>query len=688
LNLLFEIGTEEIPARFMPALLEDLAGKAKEKLEREKITFDKIKTYGTPRRLVLYIENLPQKQTDIKEEIKGPPANIAFGTDGKPTPAAIGFARKNNIAPEKIIVRENYAYLLKETKGKPTEKLLETLLPEIITSLPLPIAMRWGELDFKFIRPIHSIMALCGKKTIKFKLAGIQSSNKTFGHRYRKNVGQALVVCRAGGKGRALALQDFKKQLLSLGVILDQDERKEMIRKAVETAAKKAGGKAIISETLLSEVTFLVENPIVYVGSFKKEFLEIPKEVLITSMQKNQKYFAIVDEQYNLLPKFVVVTNGCPDKKVVEGNEKVLSARLADARFFFEEDKKNPLKIMAAELEKVSFLEKLGNMAEKSNRISKLSQWLAKRLKADEKTITKVARISELCKADLNSKMVYEFPELQGVMGREYAALSGEGSLVAQGIFEHYLPKSQDDALPNSLEGTIVALADRFDTIIGAFSTGYIPSGSEDPYGIRRSALGIIRIILGKKIDLLLDETIEESGKLYGLKPKLPEILTFISARLKPILLDRGIRYDVVDAALYNFNDVLDVQEKAIALNNLLEKTWLEGVIASADRLSRIAGNAPRQQVLEHDLEDAEEKELYALYLKINWEVGERVKSEKWEEAALELSKLTAPIEAFFDKVMVMHKDERLKLNRLALLKTIENLYLSVADFRKIVVQK
>ncbi|MDD4179408.1 MAG: glycine--tRNA ligase subunit beta [Candidatus Margulisbacteria bacterium] len=707
-NIILEIGCEEIPARFMPGFLDELKKKAEEKLTRERLTFGKVVTLGTCRRLTLYIEDLAAKQPDVTEEVRGPIAQVAFDAAGKPAPAAIGFAKAQGIAVEKLTVKtvnnKNFVFAKVVRKGQTAEKVLPTLLPEIVTSIYQPLSMRWGTLDFKFIRPIHSILALYENKVVKFELAGIKSNNETFGHRYFRPSPSGRGGSAKGPRVRAADATLYKKQLLKLGVVVDQNERKELIRKKVEAAAKKVGAQALITNDLLTEVTFLTENPEAYIGKFRTEFLDIPQEVLITSMKKNQKYFPLVDPSGKLLAKFAVVTDGCKNPKVVLGNEKVLSARLSDARFFFEEDKKLALKMRIPELEKIAFFEKLGTLYHKSERLGRLGEWIGKRFGLNESAIKSCRRIAELCKADLSTKMVFEFPELQGVMGKEYALLSGEEPVVAQGILEHYLPRFADDKLPASLEGMTIALADRLDSIVGSFAAGYIPTGSEDPYGLRRAAQGVIRIILEKKLDLLLDEATEHAHKLYepvflgylfnkgetgyqNLAKIKKDILEFFIGRLRPLLLEKGIRYDVAEAALYNFNDILDVFEKAAALNPLVNEPWFPGVIASADRLSRIVGNASRQQIIEADLADKEEKELYELYLKVNWEIGEKVKKEAWTEAAKELARLTDPIERFFDKVLVMHQDEKLKLNRLALLKSLEKLYLSVADFRQIVIE-
>ncbi|MDI6732029.1 MAG: glycine--tRNA ligase subunit beta [Candidatus Margulisbacteria bacterium] len=684
LNALLEIGCEEIPARFMPGFLDDLKKKAEEKLIRERLSFGSVQTFGTYRRLTLYIENLGAKQPDIVEENRGPAAEIAFDPSGVPRPAAVGFAKGQGIAVSDLFIQpvngKNYVFAKITRKGQTAEKVLKTLFPEIITSLHLPLAMRWGDLDFKFIRPIHSILAMCGGRAVKFELAGVKASK--------------IKVPKAD-------LKLYKRLLEKAGIIVDQNERKELVKKAVQKAAKKAGAKALIDEDLLNEVVYLVEYPKAYAGRFKEEFLGIPGDVLITSMKKHQKYFPLVDSEGRLTARFVVVTDGCWNPAVVEGNQKVLSARLSDAKFFFDEDLKQPLKIRVADLDKVAYFEKLGTMAHKVERIVKLSEWIGKHLglSSGEQMITR--RIAELCKADLTCKMVYEFPELQGVMGREYALRSNEDPKVAKGIYEHYLPRFADDQLPSSLPGMVVALADRVDSIVGCFSTGTIPSGSEDPYGLRRAMNGIVRIILEKKLDLLLDELLAESHKLYepvflgflfakgetGYKdyPKIEKQITeFAAARVKPFLLDKGIRYDVVDAVIANCNDIRDTVVKAETLNKLTAENWLAGVIASADRIARIAKDVPRENIVEADLADKEEKELFEIYLKVNWEVGEAVKKEEWAKAVFALSALTGPLEIFFDKVLVMHKDERLRMNRLSLLKNIGKLYLQLADFTKI----
>lgn len=699
LNALLEIGCEEIPARFMPGFLEDLKTKAGEKLKRERLTGSRVLTLGTCRRLTLYIENLIPKQEDVAEELKGPPAERAFDASGKPTQAALGFARTQQVPVEALEVRsvgsKDYVFARVLRKGQPAEKVLASVFPEIIASLYQPLAMRWGDNELKFIRPIHWIMALCGSKVVKFELAGISSSARTRGHRYAKLQTQ-------NSKLKTAELSSYKELLSGLGVVVDQDERKAIIKKKVEAAAQKAGASALIEEDLLDEVTYLVEDPVAYPGTFNKDFLDIPQDVLITSMKKNQKYFPLVGKKGRLQARFVVVTDGCRNPGVVEGNQKVLSARLADAKFFFEEDKKLPLEVRVGELEKIAFFEKLGSLAHKSERMARLSEWIGKRMKLPEDGIRAVRRIARLCKADLSTRMVYEFPELQGIMGREYALLCGEDPAVARGISEHYLPRYAEDKLPQSAEGTVVALADRIDSLVGCFSVGAVPTGSEDPYGLRRAVLGIIRILLEKKLDLLLDQAIEHSYKLYepvflsylfekgetGYQdfPRIKkQLLEFIAGRLRPIFQERGIRYDVADAVLGDCNDILDCWQKAEILNRLAAEEWLRGVVLSAERVSRIAKGVSRDEVIEGDLAEPEEKGLFDVYMKVNWEVGEAENRQEWQKALEALGRLTAPIETFFDKILVMHEDPKIKANRLALMKSLEKLYLRVADFRKVV---
>ncbi|MBI5698844.1 glycine--tRNA ligase subunit beta [Candidatus Saganbacteria bacterium] len=682
-NLLLEIGCEEMPARFMPALLADLKKKSEEKLSAARLSYLRVETLGTHKRLVLYIEGLAQQQPDEVLEVKGPPAEAGEG-------AAQGFAKKYGVNAKDLKVRtegnRNYLVATVKKKGLAAEKVLITLLPEIICSLYLPLSMRWGDLDFKFIRPIHWILALYGKKIIKFQLAGIQSSNRTCGHRFR--VGTGLVPVRIGGQPQGLSLHSYNEFLRKKGVIVDQNERRALIKAKV----KKAAAGAMIDEGLLEEVNYLVEYPEALVGSFDADFLSLPKDVLITSMKKNQKYFPVLDQAGELVSRFVLIADGVKQKNLKDGNQKVISARLADARFFFDEDRKLPLASRIPDLKRVEFFEKLGNLYEKTERLVKLAEFIARALKLPPDQMAQIKRIAELSKADLTTQMVFEFPELQGVMGREYARAEGEDRVVAEGIFEHYLPRFAEDKLPQSIPGYVVALADKIDTLVGCFAIGSIPTGSVDPYGLRRQALGVIKIILDKKIDLALNEIIEQAFRLY--RPLLKELIDyektlrhlreFLGGRLKVILLEENLPFDTVDAALHKFTDVLEAQKVAKVLSAIRGEEWFKGVCATQDRLKRITKGVTREHVIEADLTDAEEKQLHAEYLKVNWDVEEKVNAGAYEEAVKQLARLTDPVEKFFEKVLVMHENERLKLNRLALLRSIEKTFEQVADFTRI----
>ena len=679
-NVLLEVGCEEIPARFMPALLADLKKKTEEKLREARLSYLRIDTLGTLKRLVLYVEGLADKQPDEVLEVKGPPAEAGQG-------AAQGFAKKYGVNVKELRVRtegdRNYLVATVKKKGLAAEKVLSSLLPEIICSLYLPLSMRWGDLDFKFIRPIHWILALYNNKVIRFNLAGIQSSNNTYGHRYHKIKNQKSKV-----KILKAEIKEYKSKLLKAGVLVDQNERRAMIKAKV----KKAANGALVDESLLEEVNYLVEYPEALAGSFDPDFLALPKDVLITSMKKNQKYFPVLDQAGDLTSRFVLIADGVKQKNIKEGNQRVISARLSDAQFFFEEDRKTPLASRIADLKRVEFFEKLGSLYEKTDRLVKLSEFIGRTLKLPPEQLTQIKRIAELSKADLTTQMVFEFPELQGVMGREYARIEGEDRVVAEGIFEHYLPRFAEDKLPQSAPGYVVALADKIDTLVGCFAIGSIPTGSEDPYGLRRQALGIIKIILDKKIDLVLNEIIEHSFKLY--RPLLKELLDyektlrhlreFLGGRLKVLLLEENLPFDAVDAALHNFNDVLEAREIAKVLSRLKGQDWFKGVCATQDRLKRITKGVTREHVIEADLTDPEEKQLHAEYLKVNWDVEEKINAGAYEEAVKGLSHLTDPVEKFFEKVLVMHENERLKLNRLALLKSAEKTFAQVADFTRI----
>jgi glycyl-tRNA synthetase beta chain len=703
INALLEIGLEEVPARFMTALLADLKEKAEKELQSARLPFKSVQTFGTYRRLVLYIEGLPAKQEDISKEVKGPSREQAFGGNGTPTKAAEGFAASQSVMISDLKIKKvgekEFVFASVTEKGVETDRILEQMLPKVIKSLYLPISMRWGSTDLKFIRPVHWIFAACGSKVINFSIADIKASNKTYGHR---SLGNKPIIINIS---KGIDIKNFTAALLKAKVMLDQDERREKISSMIKSSAKKLGAVPLLDKDLLEEVNYLCEWPVALSGRFDREFLKLPKDVLITSMKKNQKYFSAVDSAEKLMPVFVNIADGTKAediKAVAEGNERVLVARLNDAKFFFDEDRKNLLAENVPKLTKVAFYEKLGSMYEKVERISALSAWIAKELRLPDAKKNNIKEIAALCKADLLSQMVYEFPSLQGVMGREYSLIEGKPKEIAAGIFEHYLPRHAEDELPSSIEGAVVGLADKIDSIVGCFSIDLIPSGSEDPYGLRRQAHGIVSILLGRKTGLALDELVEKAYKLYEplflgevftagkvkyneVSKVIPGVLSFIAARLKGIMLEEGISYDVADAVLAGFEDVLDAHEKAKAVSKSLKEEWLKGIVFTADRITRLAVNANRDNVIETDFVSEDERSLYALFLDVNNSVNELLERSDYEKALRELARMTKPVDDFFIKVMVMDKNEKLRANRLALLKTLERMYLEIGDLSKIV---
>lgn len=677
-NLLLEIGCEEIPARFVGELISNIKKNTEDKLIANGLLFKSVATYGTPRRLVLFIEGLPNKQLDKNEEIKGPPQNIAFDADNKLTKAGEGFAAKFGVDSKALIVKNNYVYALISKKGLLTEKILTAFLPEIILSLYLPISMRWGNGDFKFIRPVHWILALFSGKVIKFNLMGIKSSNKTVGHRFVK---REIII-------KSADLKTYKSKLKEANVIIDQNERKELTKEQI----KKTNKKALVYNKLLDEVNYLIEFPYVIQCSFSKDFLALPGDVLEAVMIKHQRVFPVIDNENKLTSNFIVVTNGCKSQSIRDGNQRVISARLSDAKFFFDEDRKTPLRMKVPDLLKVQFFEGLGNMAEKTERLKKLAVFIAEKLKIENNLIRDIEKTAELSKADLLTQMVFEFPELQGVMGREYALLSGENENVAKGILEHYFPRFAGEKLPETIFGSIVSIADKIDTITGCFGSEKIPSGTADPYGLRRAVYGLVRIFVAKNFEVSLRELFKFSFELYSSLFKEPnfdkvfkQISEFIKTRMEGSLSEtvHG-NYGIVEAALINIDNITFAHQIAIMLNLLKSEKWLPGIVATHDRVFRITASFSRNQVLEHDLEEEEEKKLYKLLLDVNWNVEEALNNKEYKKAFLELARLTEPLEMFFEKVLVMHQDERLKSNRLALLKSINNLFEKVADFRKI----
>ena len=684
-ELLLEIGTEEIPAGFIPQALMDLESLAKKELEVSRIDFNGIKTLGTPRRLVLVIESVSEKQRDEETKKIGPSKQSAFDAKGNPTKAAIGFAKSQSVPVESLTMiqteKGEYVCAVKKESGRATSEILSTLLPKWILSIPFQKSMRWADVPIRFARPIHWILALFGGEVVSFEVGNIRSGNMTYGHRFM-NPGPISVK----------DFQSYLQKTREASVIVDPAERKKRIEDEMIREGAKVSGRVLKDEELLNEVNFLVEYPVALCGTFDNKFLSLPREILIHSMKEHQRYFPVVDDHGILLPYFVCISNIHPKSRevVVKGNEKVLRARLSDAAFFFEDDLKISLEKRVEQLKKVVFQAKLGTSYEKVMRFKQLALWMTERI--DPKLREAVERTSHLCKADLVTGMVGEFPKLQGIVGREYARLSGEKPEVAEAIYEHYLPGFAGDRLPSGPIGDIVSIADKMDTIVGCFGVGLVPTGTADPFGLRRQALGIIRIILEKKYSISLTGLIEESEKQLKGKMERPvekvkeEVLDFFRVRYQNFLLDKEYPFDVTDAVLsISFDELLDVQGRIDALKRAKEWKDFESIVIAFKRAMNILKGSPPQREINPSLfAESAEKNLYQSFLKAKERIDLHLNKRDYPSILLEMTQMKKPIDEFFEGVMVMVEEEAIRNNRLALLDGIGKLFLGIADFSKL----
>jgi len=684
-ELLLEIGTEEIPAGFVPQALIDLEGMAKKDLEASRVDFSGTKTFGTPRRLVLVIQSIAEKQRDEETKKIGPSKQSAFDVKGNPTKAAIGFAKGQSVPVESLTLVETekgeYVCAVKKELGKPTIELLSSLLPKWILSIPFQKSMRWADVPIRFVRPIHWVLALFGGEIIPFEVGNIRSGNNTYGHRFMHS--------------GPIPVKDFKSYLLKTkeaSVMVDPVARRKKIEEEMIREGAGVSGRILKDEALLDEVNFLVEYPVAMCGGFDRKFLSLPREVLIHSMKEHQRYFPVEDDHGKLLPHFVCISNIDPKRRevVVKGNERVLRARLSDAAFFFEDDLKVPLESRVEQLKKVVFQAKLGTSYEKMVRFKELALWVVEKI--DPKLRRSVERTAHLCKADLVTGMVGEFPKLQGIVGREYARLSNETPEVSEAISEHYFPTFAGDRLPSGPIGDIVSIADKMDTIVGCFGVGLVPTGTADPFGLRRQALGIIRIILEKRYSLSLRELIEESEK--QLKKKMErsvdqvkeETLDFFRVRYQNFLLDKGFAFDVTDAVLsISFDELVDVQGRIDALKKAREWKDFESIVIAFKRAMNILkGSPPKREINPSLFAEAAEQTLYQSFLKARERISLQLGQRDYPAALLEMTQMKKPIDEFFDGVMVMVEDEAIRNNRLALLDEIGRLFLRIADFSKL----
>ena len=719
-KLLFEIGTEEIPAKFMPGILAQLKELAEKKMDELRIPYEAVKVYGTPRRMTFIADGVAEHQADSTIEAKGPSVKIAF-KDGEATKAAQGFARGQGVDVEDLEVRGEYVYAVKHLAGQEVEDLLPGLLHDILTSLSFPKTMRWADHDFRFVRPIRWLVALFGDDVIPVEITGVKSGKFSRGHRFLR---PALVegakaveslddakellekavsavkntvssaVNKTPGAVEIPCAEAYEEVLKDNFVMVDQDARRELIRQQVIDLAIEEGGHAEIDEDLLEEVNYLVEWPTALCGSFEERFLPLPKECIITPMREHQRYFPVLKEDGSLLNKFITVRNGGKEHLdiVAHGNERVLRARLSDAEFFFNEDRKQPLEARLAKLTTVSFQEGLGNMNDKSQRLVKAADMIAFGLnsKVDRE---KLARTALLCKTDLVTGMVVEFTELQGVMGREYALLDGEAPEVAKGIYEHYLPRFAGDELPATDIGRIVGIADKLDNIVATFSRGLAPTGSQDPYALRRQALGIINILIDGNYHVSMVKLIAGVAYLLNIpaektKEVIMPVMDFFKQRLKNMLLDQGIRYDVVDAVLADDrnDDIADLAARAQALNAFVATEEAPALIQAATRVANLCKKIEQETAINTNLfQNPAEGELHKAVTELNNEMLLATVQFNYAAVLQTACKLVAPVNKFFDDVMVMDNDEQIKNNRLALLSAVKDITHAVGDLSCIV---
>lgn len=688
-DLLFEIGLEEMPARFIRNATEQLKDRTVKWLEESVIAHGPVETYATPRRLAVLVKDVAEKQDDVHEEVKGPSRKIALDENGDWSKAALGFARSQGASPEQFTFRElggtEYVYVNKSRIGVETASIVAEGLLGILQAMNFPKNMRWGNHDFKFVRPIRWMVALFGQDIINVEITGVKAGNVTRGHRF---LGSEAMISEPAGYVETLRAQH---------VIADVNERQALIEQQIATLAAEKGWDIAVKDDLLEEVLFLVETPTVLFGTFEESFLNIPQEVLITSMREHQRYFPVLDNQGSLLPYFVTVRNGnnASLDVIARGNEKVLRARLSDAKFFYEEDQRLAIKDALSKLESIVFHDELGTVGDKVRRIRRNTEKLSSMLQVDSGTSEAAARTAEICKFDLVTQMVYEFPELQGVMGEDYARKAGEAEAVARGVFEHYQPRFADDAVPASTVGSIVSIADKMDTIAGCFSIGIIPTGSQDPYGLRRQAAGIVQIILEHQLSISLSDmfklALETHQQFHGLKRGEEEILKdmmeFFGLRVKKALADSELRYDVVDAVIAaGYDDVVSVVARGQALMEAVHaKGDFKLTVESFGRVSNLAAKSTGGKVRSDLLTESAEQALYEAWQSVSSHYRETLAARDAVGALERLSELKEAITVFFDAVMVMAEDEAVRANRLALLSVINDDLKTFADFSKLV---
>lgn len=675
-DLLFEIGAEEIPAGFMPNILGQLKTLAETKLNDAHLPFESIATYGTPRRLALIVKGLADTSAEISERHKGPSASIAYDADGNATKAAIGFARGKGLDVADLVVEDGYIYAETKTAGVPAKDIVTDMLPQLITGLNFPKSMHWGNLDAKFVRPVRWLVALLDEEVIPVEFATVKSGNVTRGHRF---LGADEITI----KNAASYVETLKENF----VMVDQDARRELISKQLHDIAASKNASIVWDDDLLEEINYLVEWPTALCGGFEESYLALPDAAIITPMKDHQRYFPLVDQEGKLLPMFLTVRNGSDHSiEVVQaGNERVLRARLDDAKFFFNEDRKKPLIDRQDGLTKIVFQEGLGNLADKTERLLKLGRVFGEECGLHEDAAVVLERATELAKTDLTTGMVTEFTELQGVMGKEYALLDGESEEVAEAIFEQYLPGFAGDVLPQTEAGKVLSIIDKVDNIVATFSRGLIPTGSQDPYALRRQTIGILNILLGSEWNISLRPIFKASMELLNVPAEkqdelLGQVEEFFTLRLKNIFLDREVPHHVIDLLLSN--NELSVADAEGLVNALLANRIDENVelVQAYTRMYNLVKDVKYIGVNSDLLKEDAEKALFEAASKASeaslaaWEAND------YAAVVAVPATLVPAINKFFEDVMVMDKDEAIKANRLQLVRLAYNVMAIIGD--------
>lgn len=684
-DFLVELGAEELPPKALQRLSHSFRDELLRGLENSKLSHGAVHAYATPRRLAVLVEELALQQPDQPFERRGPAVSAAFDAEGKPTPAALGFARSCGVALEALETLETGKGAWLVHKGVQPGAAAETLLPELVQKaldkLPIPKRMRWGSGQSEFVRPVHWLVMLLGEHVVPATILGIDSGNTSYGHRF--HAPEPLLL---------RSPREYPVQLAEAGrVMVDFAERREQVRRQVQAAAAEAGGEAVLDDALLDEVTALVEWPVAIVGRFEEEFLEVPAEALISSMQGHQRYFPVRDAQGRLLPVFITVTNieSRQPELVREGNERVIRPRLADAAFFWEQDRRQPLTERIEQQRAVVFQQQLGSVYAKTERVVALCRWLAERLGAD---VAQAERAGWLSRCDLYTEMVGEFPELQGIMGRYYASHDEEPAAVAQALDEQYRPRFGGDAVASSQLGQILAVADRADTLVGIFAVGREPTGDRDPFALRRAALGLMRTLIEQELAIDLQELLETAAQQLPdelkAKAQVNKVFDFCLERLRVYYADQGVAAELYDAvAALRPTQPLDFHHRLLACRAFVQLPQAEALAAANKRIHNILRRTKEEipsTVDQQALQDPAEIALQQAVEAAATEVEPLLVEHHYESALTRLAQLRAPVDTFFDEVMVMAEDAKLRANRLALLQRLEGLFLRIADISRL----